>query len=140
MATTYDMDKRVTCTTCRGEGTIDEPLGGEPYSNRYAKCPDCIGRGQTFATSNNKVQRVGPVEVLREELDVYTTWSARIVEDKHSYYTWVLSHNRRDGYLFAGYRDRNMTNGNMPVAPAEADTVAMALLTLNADDLVERLR
>jgi hypothetical protein len=88
----------------------------------------------------NRVQRVGPLEVLREELDVYTTWSARLAKDKHAYYTWVLSHNRRDGYLFAGYRDRNMTNGNMPVEPGEADTVALALLSLNADDLVERLR
>lgn len=33
------------CETCDGEGTIDERLGGEPFSNPVVPCPDCDGRG-----------------------------------------------------------------------------------------------
>lgn len=139
MTTTYDMDKRVTCGTCDGSGFVGCPPDGAPHSGPV-ECPDCNGRGDDFATVPNRVQRVGPLEVLREELDVYTMWSARVAKGKVGSYTWVLSHNRRDGYLFAGYRDRNMTNGNMPVEPGEAENVAMALLSLNADELVARLR
>jgi hypothetical protein len=30
------------CTTCRGIGYVDETLGGEPFSNSEAPCPDCV--------------------------------------------------------------------------------------------------
>ena len=29
------------CETCKGQGTVDERLGGEPFSDSYAECPDC---------------------------------------------------------------------------------------------------
>lgn len=34
------------CETCQGEGTIDERLGGYPFSNPAATCPDCDGTGE----------------------------------------------------------------------------------------------
>lgn len=34
------------CETCRGEGTIDERLGGYSFSNPAATCPDCDGTGE----------------------------------------------------------------------------------------------
>lgn len=33
------------CDTCEGEGTVDETLGGEFFSDPEAKCPDCDGAG-----------------------------------------------------------------------------------------------
>lgn len=33
------------CETCEGLGTVDETLGGEPFSNPKAPCPDCGGQG-----------------------------------------------------------------------------------------------
>jgi hypothetical protein len=37
--------KPMGCQTCNGTGEIDETLGGEPFSNPHATCPDCNGRG-----------------------------------------------------------------------------------------------
>ena len=38
------------CETCEGFGYIDETLGGEPFSNPKAKCPDCDGKGYWFSS------------------------------------------------------------------------------------------
>jgi DnaJ-class molecular chaperone len=41
-----DEDHRITvaCDTCRGDGEVDERLGGSPQSG-IVKCPDCNGWG-----------------------------------------------------------------------------------------------
>lgn len=36
----------IVCECCQGEGTIDETLGGEAFSNPEAECPDCDGAGE----------------------------------------------------------------------------------------------
>lgn len=41
------------CETCRGRGTIDETLGGERFSSREAKCPDCDGKGYFLFPRHN---------------------------------------------------------------------------------------
>lgn len=38
------------CECCRGIGTVDERLGGEPFSNPEATCPDCDGIGEWYET------------------------------------------------------------------------------------------
>lgn len=41
----------IHCSTCNGEGTIDETLGGEHFSNPRARCPDCDGMGEVYSKS-----------------------------------------------------------------------------------------
>jgi DnaJ-class molecular chaperone len=46
----YEME----CETCDGKGTIDETLGGEPFSNQYEECPDCRGKGYLLLKSSTR--------------------------------------------------------------------------------------
>ena len=45
-----EVDMVIDCETCGGEGTVDETLGGEFFSNPNATCPDCHGLGEVTLT------------------------------------------------------------------------------------------
>lgn len=50
------------CDTCGGEGTIDETLGGEHFSNPEAPCPDCDGKGFWIERKPSDEQCQHPVD------------------------------------------------------------------------------
>lgn len=61
--------KLIECDTCKGEGTIDERLGGIHTSNPAAVCPDCDGTGETRLTSRLYQQIRSDINKLtRDEL------------------------------------------------------------------------
>lgn len=72
MMSEFSQSIPVWCETCNGEGTIDERLGGEHFSNPKATCPDCDGDGEyernvNISWTNIKAIHKRAVEIAEDQ-------------------------------------------------------------------------